>query len=82
MRIGEWKRSMAPVVATAFLAACGTEASDPPAVVVPRVVDYDQPFRDAAADAVEALPAGSPIIVLLEDCGELRAKIRALAGDG
>ena len=81
MHMSGCPRPLALVAVMGLLTACGTGASETPAVVSPPLVDYDPAFRAAAADAVEALPADSPIIVLLEDCGELRAKVRALRGD-
>ncbi len=66
------------MAATTWLGACGTDGSSPP-VVCPPVVDYDAQTRERAAAAVEALPADSPILTLLEDYGVLRAQARACA---
>lgn len=46
-------------------------------LICPRVVEYSDEFLNRAADAVQALPADSPIVVLLSDFGEGRARARA-----
>ncbi len=64
-----------------LLSACATAHSEPPVqapvLICPRVVEYSDEFLNRAADAVQALPADSPIVVLLSDFGEGRARARA-----
>lgn len=55
------------------LAACATQ---PAAVVCPRLVEYPASVQREAAAALDAAP---PVIVrMIEDYGRLRAEVRAL----
>lgn len=64
-------------IALISLSACATGGSDPGGVgVCPPVVEYDQGFRERAADEVELLPAGSAIEGMLGDYSVLRAYVR------
>ncbi|KAA5602810.1 hypothetical protein F1188_20240 [Roseospira marina] len=75
------RRAIALATATLWLAACATAGSEP-AVVCPPLMAYDRATLAAAADAVDALPADSPLIPLLADYAQVRAQIRACHGDG
>jgi len=70
------RRLTVPVIALALLTGCATARSDP-AVVCPPLIAYDPATQARAAEAVEALPADSPLIPLLADYAQVRAQIRA-----
>lgn len=62
------------IALTALLAGCATTISDP---VCPPLAVYPPAVQDRAADELAALPAGAALARLIEDYGELRARLRA-----
>ena len=69
---------LASIVATvALLTGCATGASDVRPAMCGWLVAYTPAMQARAADELNALPAGSALRVLVDDYGELRARIRA-----
>ena len=72
------RRLVGLVLATSWLGGCATDGSEPPAVAVcPPVVEYGAEFRARAAEELELLPEGSPIIEMLSDYAVMREQARA-----
>lgn len=66
------------VIATSFLSACSTVASDGRiATVCPPVAEYTRKFQARAADEIDLLPEGSAIAVMLADYAVIRDQARA-----
>lgn len=63
-------------VALVILAGCGTTVE----VKCPAIRAYSLEFQRAAADQLETLPEGSPVVRMVRDYRELRKAIRACAG--
>jgi len=61
-----------------LLSGCGTAISDGP--FCPTLVPYSVEFQRRAAEELERLPIDSPLVRLIEDYGELRARIRGACG--
>jgi hypothetical protein len=64
--------------AAGLLAACTTAGSDRP--VCEALVIYDRQTQARAAAEISALPAGAALLRLIEDYGEMRARLRAACG--
>lgn len=76
-------RRLATIAAAAgLLTGCATGASDVRPSMCGWVVEYPPAMQARAADELGALPVGSALARLLEDYGELRARIRAACGRG
>lgn len=60
---------IALAIALILLSACATGGSDPGdrVAVCPAVVEYDQGFRERAADELQQLPTASVIEKMLHD---------------
>lgn len=67
------------VLAAVFLTACATGSSDRAAC--PDLAHYSAAAQRAAAEALEALPEGSPLAPMLGDYAALRAAVRACRGE-
>ena len=63
-----------PIVA-ALLTGCVTVASDPS--ICPPIAQYSPEFLAEAADALDALPTGSPLERMIIDYGRERDMLRA-----
>ncbi len=66
------------IALTVLLAGCAAAGSDGP--FCPALVPYPPELQQRAADEVAALPPNSVLARLIEDYGELRARIRAACG--
>ncbi len=60
-----------------LLTGCAAVDSDPPAVVCPPVVAYDQATMDRAAAELEALPPDSALAGMMADYVVMRDQTRA-----
>lgn len=58
-----------------WLTSCATVGSE--IVVCPPITEYTEAFQMRAADEIERLADGSAILVLIQDYGQLRDRIRA-----
>lgn len=76
------RRLTATTLAAALLTGCAMGASD----VRPAMCDwlrvYSRDFQARAAGELGALPTSAALRVLVDDYGELRARIRAACGVG
>lgn len=63
--------------AAVLLASCTTASSDLRPAICDWLVEYSPAMQTRAAAELDALPAGSALRVLVDDYGELRARIRA-----
>ena len=64
-------------IALILLSACATGGSDPGRVAVcPPVVEYDQAFRERAAEELTFLPEGSAVEGMLGNYTTLRAQLK------
>jgi len=72
------RRCASIAVAAGLLAACTTAGSDRP--VCDALVIYDRPTQARAAAELSALVEGAALLRLIEDYGELRARVRAACG--
>ncbi|MFN6999465.1 MAG: hypothetical protein ACK4ST_05450 [Elioraea tepidiphila] len=61
----------------ALLTACAPVASEP---VCFALVPYDSQTQDRAAEELAALPDGSVLARMIDDYGDLRARIRGACG--
>jgi hypothetical protein len=69
---------LASIVATAaLLTGCATGASDVRPAMCGWLVTYAPALQARAANELDALPDGAALRVLVDDYGELRARIRA-----
>lgn len=66
-------RHLPSIALTALLAACAPVASEP---VCFALVPYDGQTQRHAAEALAALPDGSVLVRMIDDYGDLRARIR------
>ena len=73
-------RRLATIAATALLTGCATGGSDVRPAMCGWLVRYPPALQQRAADELDALPPDSTLRVLVEDYGELRARIRAACG--
>lgn len=74
---GCWRPRLAGLVlATIWLAACATGASEPPVAVCPPVVEYSPEFQARAAEELALLPKGSAISEMLNDYAVMRDQAR------
>ena len=71
-------RKRLAIAATVLLAGCATAGSDGP--VCPALVPYPADVQQRAADELATLPLDSALARLIEDYGELRARIRGACG--
>jgi hypothetical protein len=71
-------RKRLAIAATVLLAGCATAGSDGP--LCPVLVPYPAEVQLRAADELAALPPDSVLARLIEDYGELRARIRGACG--
>jgi len=62
-----------PILFSVFLAGCGHNTS----LVCPSIVPYSPSVQKEAATELKALPSNSIVARMIEDYGELRARIRA-----
>ena len=67
---------MGLVIAASLLAGCATAPSETVAICPP-VAAYDGATLRQAARELEALPEGSALAGLVQDCALLRARLRA-----
>jgi hypothetical protein len=67
-------RKRLAIAATVLLAGCAAAGSDGP--LCPALVPYPPEVQMRAADELAALPPDSVLARLVEDYGELRARIR------
>jgi hypothetical protein len=72
-------RKRLAIAATVLLAGCATAGSDGP--LCPALVPYSPAMQQRAADELAALPRGSVLARMIEDYGELRARIRGACGE-
>ncbi len=61
----------------ALLAGCATAVSEP---YCPTLAPYPPPLQARAADELDRLPPDAALRRLIEDYGELRARLRAACG--
>lgn len=61
----------------ALLTGCGTVSSEPRPAMCDWLVAYSPSIQQRAATELDALPPASALRVLVDDYGELRARIRA-----
>jgi hypothetical protein len=71
-------RKQLAIALTALLAGCGTASSD--GLLCPAVVPYLPEVRRRAADELAVLPRDSVLAHMIDDYGELRARIRGACG--
>jgi hypothetical protein len=71
-------RKRLAIAATVLLAGCATAGSDGP--LCPALVPYPAHVQIQAADELAALPPDSVLARLIDDYGELRARIRGACG--
>lgn len=71
-------KRLATIAATAaLLGGCGTASSDIRPAMCGWVAEYAPAMQVRAAEELDAMPPESALRVLVEDYGELRARIRA-----
>lgn len=63
------------IAATALLTGCATAVSDGP--VCPALAQYPPEVQRQAATEINALPPDAALVRMIEDYGELRARLRA-----
>ena len=61
----------------ALLGACAPAGSEPACLAL---VPYSRAMQVQAAEQLAALPAGSVLVRMIDDYGELRARIRGACG--
>jgi hypothetical protein len=71
-------RKLPSIALLVLLASCTTVSSDGP--FCPALVPYPPEFQRRAAAELVALPPGSALARMIEDYGELRARIRGACG--
>jgi hypothetical protein len=71
-------RKQLAIALTALLAACATAGSDGP--LCPALVPYPPEVQRRAADELAVLPPDSVLARMIDDYGELRARIRGACG--
>ena len=71
-------RKRLAIAATVLLAGFATAGSDGP--LCPALVPYPAEVQQRAADELGALPPDSVLARLIDDYGELRARIRGACG--
>jgi hypothetical protein len=59
-----------------LLSSCGQVVSN----ACPPLINYSASFQAKAADQLDRLPEGSPVVVLVTDYGKQRDAIRACGG--
>jgi len=74
---GQMMRRASIVAMVALLTGCATGGSDIRPAMCGWLVSYAPAFQKRAAEELDALPASAALRVLVEDYGELRARIRA-----
>lgn len=80
MRGSRLRSSGALAIGLLWLTACvgvSEPPAAPPSLVCPPLVEYSAEEREAVAQAVEALPEGSPLVGLVDDYLALREMVRA-----
>jgi|APEBP8051073178_1049388.scaffolds.fasta_scaffold68117_2 hypothetical protein len=70
-------RHLPNIVLTALLGACAPVASEPACFAL---VPYDGQTQRQAAEELAVLPDGSPLARMIDDYGDLRARIRGICG--
>ena len=76
-RKGQMMRHAIIVALVALLTGCATGGSDVRPAMCGWMVTYAPAMQARAAEELDALPVGSVLRVLVDDYGELRARIRA-----
>ncbi len=75
---GCWRLRLAGLVlATNWLAACGTDGSEQPVAICPPVVEYSPKFQARAADELALLPQDYAVAEMLGDSAVMREQARA-----
>ena len=70
-------RHLPNIALMALLTACAPAGSEPTCVAL---VPYDSQTQLQAAEELAALPAGSVLARMIDDYGDLRARIRGACG--
>ena len=58
-----------------WLTSCATGSSE--IVVCPPIIEYTEAFQMEAAEELAGLPSDSAVLVLVQDYGQLRDRVRA-----
>ena len=70
-------RHLPSIALTALLGACAPVGSEP---VCFALVPYSRSAQVQAAEELAALPAGTVLVRMIDDYGDLRARIRGACG--
>lgn len=70
-------RRLPSIALTALLSACAPAGSEP---ACPALVPYSHAVQVQAAEELAALPARAVLARMIEDYGDLRARIRGACG--